>query len=116
MKVQEEQSQYRAKGSTFRLDEQVRVALDQMSEVQKRPKNKIVNEAVARFLHQEAEEMKTEMKNIASSLSDYRKTDPRFSKAIARLAKGEADVADDPAEGELVDGEMAAKIRELAWS
>ena len=116
MKVKEEQTQYRAKGSTFRLDEQVRIALDRMSEVEQRPKNKIVNEAVARFLHQEAEEMKTEMENIASSLSDYRKTDPGFSKAIARLAQGEAEAVDDPAEGEVVDGEMAAKIRELAWS
>ena len=116
MKVGEEQTQYRTKGSTFRLDEEVRVALDQMSEVQQRPKNKIVNEAVARFLRQEAEEMKTEMENIAASLSDYRKKDPGFSKAIARLAKEEAQTADDPAEGELVDGEMAAQIREMAWS
>ena len=119
MKIKEEMSQYRAKsakGCTFRLDEEVKVALDKISAIEQRPKNKIVNEAVARYLHQEAETMKTEMENIASRLRDYKKKDPTFAKAIAALAEGEAAVAEDPAEGEVVDGQMAAKIRELAWS
>lgn len=116
MNVSEELTPYRTKGSTFRLDEQVRVALDRISEVEQRPKNKIVNEAVARYLHQQAEGMKTEMETMASQLSDYRKSDSGFAKAIASLAEGEAAATEDPAEGELVDADMAAKVRELAWS
>ena len=119
MKIEEEMSQYRAKsakGCTFRLDEEVKVALDKISEIEQRPKNKIVNEAVARYLHQEAETMKREIEDIALSLRDYKKKDPTFAKAITAVAEGEAAVGEDPAEGEVVDSQMAAKIQELAWS
>ncbi|MEM9081269.1 MAG: hypothetical protein AAGC74_11325 [Verrucomicrobiota bacterium] len=105
-----------SKGSTFRLDENVRAALDKMSEIEKRPKNKIVNDAVARYLQEETQTMKEDLENVALRLKEYRKGDPGFVRAIAEFAAGEAEIAvDDAAEGEVVEGALAKEIRDLAW-
>lgn len=119
VKIEDTQVKYQAsvgKGSTFRLDENVRVALDKMSEIEKRPKNKIVNDAVARYLQQETQTMREELENVSARLKEYRKGDADFERAIAEFAAGEAELAgEDAAEGEVVAGALAKEVRDLAW-
>ncbi|MGA2644744.1 MAG: hypothetical protein ABSF15_08520 [Candidatus Sulfotelmatobacter sp.] len=107
---------------TLRIDAKERVALVNLSKVEGRPINQLVNEAIKSYLiHQGRKERGLEA-NLAG-LRAYRKKDPGFKRAIAAFVEAEASLKDplegEPKEGQFVEGQLKpagpvqSKIREL---
>lgn len=105
------------KASTFRLHEDLQAGLELISQLQHRPKNKLVNEAVAEYVTRHALQTEDELKAVLRSLKSYRKSDPDFTSAIAAFADAEATHGkdDDPMEGQPVSpvGPVTQKLRQL---
>ncbi len=107
---------------SLRIDQEERTALEHLSEVEGRPENQLLNEAIKIYLsHQGSKEASLEA-NL-SALQKYRKRDPGFEGAIAAFVDAEAGL-EDPLEGKPVDGQFVegqfqpagpvqSKIREL---
>lgn len=86
------------KASTHRFDPDVQAALDHLSKVLNRPKNRLINEAVKLYVWQRSQEMERELAATMEALRAYRKKDPNFEEAIANFVSAEAEFA-DPVEG-----------------
>jgi len=106
---------------TLRLDPKERAALQNLSKIEKRPVNQLVNEAIKLYLSRPRPNEKS-LESTLQKLREYRKRDPGLKRAIAAVADSEAKLIDDPAEGEpgrFVDGKfqplgpVQRKIREL---
>ena len=88
-----------ATASTHRLDPEVQAALDRLSKLLRRPKNRIINEAVKSYVHQKERELETELEATLNALRAYRMRDPDFEKSIEAFVDTEARLgADDTAE------------------
>ncbi|GEM_PF-947858 len=89
------------KASTLRLHEDVQAGLDLISQLQHRPKNKLVNEAVAEYVTRHALQTEDELQAILTRVKAYQKSDPDFASGIAAFAGAEAapGKAEDPMEG-----------------
>lgn len=99
------------KASTHRLEPDVQAGLDRLSKVLHRPKNKLMNEAVRRFLQERTVQLTQEMEAMIDSLKDYQRSDPDFERAIERFVNDEVTHA-DPLEGHPA-GAVQAEIRSL---
>ncbi len=107
---------------TLRLPSEERVALENLSKIEGRPMNQLVNEAVKSYLSRRGRKERSLEENLAR-LRTYRERDPGFRNAMAAFVESEASSEDPlegaPIEGHLVDGEFRAagpaqsKIREL---
>jgi hypothetical protein len=87
---------------TLRIDEKERAALEDLSKIEGRPVNQLLNEAIKSFLvHRGTRERSLEA-NLAR-LRAYRKRDPKFRQAMAAFTESEASL-DDPLEGEPIEG------------
>ncbi len=101
------------KASTHRLEPDVQAGLDHLSKVLHRPKNKLMNEAVSRFVQERTLQLVQEMESVINSLKEYQRNDPDFERAIERLVNDEiAQVGADPLEGRPA-GAVQAEIRGL---
>lgn len=88
------------KASTIRLKPELQSALDRISDHLDRPKNKIVNQAVAEFLEKTGYQLRDDIESTLEDLRAYRSKDPNFEDAIERFADAEAThAAEDPHEG-----------------
>lgn len=105
---------------TLRIDAEERVALENLSRIEGRPMNQLLNEAIKGYLRQRGSKERTLEANLAS-LRAYRKKDPGFRKAIAEFVEAEATL-EDPLEGEIVGskpketkaaGPVQSKIRDI---
>ena len=107
---------------TLRIDQEERTALEHLSELEGRPINQLLNEAIKVYLgHQSPKEASLEASLLA--LQKYRKRDPGFKHAIDAFVDAEAHLDDPleckPVEGQFVDGQfqpagpVQSKIREL---
>ena len=107
---------------TLRIDQEERTALEHLSEVEGRPVNQLLNEAIKIYLSQQGSKEASLEANL-SALQKYRKRDPGFEGAIAAFVDAEAGI-EDPLEGKPVDGQFVegqfqpagpvqSKIREL---
>ena len=93
---------------TLRIDAEERVALENLSRIEGRPINQLLNEAIKGYLRQRGRKERSLEANLAS-LRAYRKKDPGFRKAMQEFVEAEATL-DDPLEGELVEANrMEAK-------
>lgn len=104
------------KASTFRLHEDLQAGLELISQLQHRPKNKLVNEAVAEYVTRHALQAEDQLQAVLRSLRSYQKSDPNFSSALAAFAEAEATHGnDDPMEGQPVSsvGPVTQKLRQL---
>lgn len=105
------------KASTFRLHQDLQAGLDLISQLQHRPKNKLVNEAVAEYVTRHALQTEDELKAVLRSLKSYQQSDPDFTSAIAAFADAEAAHGKDadPMEGRPVAsvGPVTQKLRQL---
>jgi hypothetical protein len=90
---------------TLRIDPKERAALRNLSKVERRPINQLLNEAIKLYLSQPRRKEKG-LQTTLEKLREYRKRDPGFKRAIAAVAHAEARLTDDPAEGEPVEGEF----------
>jgi predicted transcriptional regulator len=107
---------------TLTIDEEERAALENLSKVERRPVNQLLNEAVKSYLTRQGQREISMEANLAR-LREYRMKDPGFQRAIDAFAEAEVSL-EDPAEGEpmigeFVDGQFKPagpvqnKIREL---
>jgi hypothetical protein len=107
---------------TLRIDAGEHAALENLSKVEGRPINQLLNEAIKSYLSRRGEKERSLEANLAG-LREYRKKDPGFQRAIDAFVEAEAGL-EDPLEGEPMDGEfiegqfkpagpVQSKIREL---
>ena len=105
---------------TLRIDAEERVALENLSRIEGRPMNQLLNEAIKGYLRQRGRKERSLEANLAS-LRAYRKKDPGFRKAMQEFVEAEATL-DDPLEGEVVEtkpkerkaaGPVQSKIRDI---
>jgi predicted transcriptional regulator len=107
---------------TLRIDPEERVALENLSKVEGRPVNQLLNEAIKLYLRQRGPKERALEAHLAG-LRAYRSKDPGYGRAIEAFVNAEASI-EDPLEGELVEGQFVdgkfvptgpvqAKIRDL---
>lgn len=104
------------KASTHRLDPEVQTALDRLSRLMGKPKNRLINEAVKSYVQQTSLEMERKLEGALEALRTYRQRDPDFEHSIDAFAAAEAQAAHgDPAEGSLQapEGPVQAEVRRL---
>jgi predicted transcriptional regulator len=107
---------------TLRIDAEERIALEHLSELEGRPINQLLNEAIKSYLSQQSPK-EASLEASLSALQKYRKRDPGFKRAIAAFVDAEARHADPlegkPVEGQFVGGQfqpvgpVQSKIRDL---
>jgi predicted DNA-binding protein len=107
---------------TLRLPSDERAALENLSKIEGRPMNQLLNEAVKSYLSRRGRKERSLEENLAR-LREYRERDPEFRSAIATFVESDASLEDPlegtAVEGQLVDGQFRAvgptqsKIREL---
>ena len=107
---------------TLRIDAKTRTALENLSKVEGRPVNQLLNEAIKSYLNRKVQKERDLEANVAA-LRAYRNQDPGFQRAIDAFVKAEAK-SEDPLEGEPIAGQFVegqfkstgpvqSKIREL---
>jgi len=81
---------------------------------QHRPKNKLVNEAVAEYVTRQAYQTDGALRQTLKRLQSYQKTDPDFAKAIDAFGDAEAKFGkrEDSAEGEREEKAEMGKRKE----
>ena len=87
------------KATTFRLDPEVQAALSVLSEVQGRPQNQLVNEAVRELVSKRARDVEVDLESTLTRLRAHRLDDPTGAASMATAMRAEAAVEDDPADG-----------------
>lgn len=106
----------------LRIDPEERAALENLSKVEGRPVNQLLNEAVKSYLSRRGQEDRSLDANVAG-LREYRMRDPGFHRAIDAFVDAEAEIEDplegEPIVGEFIEGEfkpagpVQSRIREL---
>ena len=105
------------KATTFRLDPDVQAALAVLSEVQGRPQNQLVNEAVKELVSKRTRAVEIDLESTLARLRAHRLNDPAGEKSMATAMSSEAAVEEDPAEGirtstSLTPGPVSARMFE----
>jgi hypothetical protein len=107
---------------TLRIDTEERAALENLSRIERRPVNQLLNEAVRSFLLRRRPKERS-LEASLERLRAYRQRDPQFRQARKAFIEAEASV-DDPLEGEPIEGQLVndrvepigpaqSKIREI---
>jgi len=107
---------------TLRIDAGEGAALENLSKVEGRPVDQLLDEAITSYLKRRAQEEPGVEANLAA-LREYRKQDPGFERALEAFVEAEATL-EDPLEGEAIIGDfidgqfkpagpVQSKIREL---
>jgi predicted transcriptional regulator len=89
---------------TLRIEARERTALQNLSRVEGRPINQLLNEAIKVYLSRRGQKER-ELEATLADLRTYRKQDPGYRRAIAAFVEAEA-TFDDPLEGEPVEGQL----------
>jgi predicted transcriptional regulator len=87
---------------TLRIDAKERAALQNLSKVERRPVNQLLNEAIKIYLRRRGRKER-DLEASLGGLRAYRRQDPGFRRAIAAFVEAEASI-EDPIEGEPVEG------------
>lgn len=87
---------------TLRIGAEERSALENLSKVEGRPINQLLNEAIKNYLSRQGGRERSLEANLAR-LREYRAQDPEFKHAIAAFVEAEVTL-DDPLEGEPMAG------------
>lgn len=96
---------------TLRIDEKERSALENLSRIEGRPVNKLLNEAVKSYLHQKGKK-EDSLENTLARLEAYRKQDPEYQRAALAFVDAEATL-EDPVEGEPFEEQQAKAVGPL---
>ena len=83
---------------TLRIDAEERNALKNLSKVEGRPINQLLNEAIKAYLSRKGQRERA-LEATLKSLEAYRKKDPEHKRAMAAFVDAEASLT-DPLEGE----------------
>ena len=102
------------KASTIRLQPELQAALNTISAHLDRPKNKLVNQAVAEFLEKTTYQLRNDLDETLQELNAYRRKDPNFAAAIEGVVVDEAAHAQgDAHEGEVETGSVQSLVSEI---
>ena len=104
------------KATTFRLDAPLQEGLVLLQAVLKKPLNRLVNEAVQGFIERRTAEVEADLQQVLTRVRAYRRSDPKFEKAIAQFTAAEASLGtSDRAEGRLQarHGPAQAMVQDL---
>jgi hypothetical protein len=93
---------------TLRIDAEERAALEDLSKIEGRPVNQLLNEAIKSFLTRRGPRERSLEANLAR-LRAYRESDSGFERAVAAFVESEASF-DDPVEGQVVTSEPIEPI------
>ena len=107
---------------TLRIDPDERAALENLSKIERRPINQLLNEAIKLYLSRRGQKERGLEANLAG-LRAYRERDPGFRHAIKAFVDAEASEK-DPVEGQAFEGQFVegrlratgpvqSKVREL---
>jgi hypothetical protein len=88
------------------MDAEERAALENLSKIEGRPVNQLLNEAIRGFLSRRGPKEPT-LETTLARLRAYRERDPEFHRAATAFVESEATL-DDPLEGELIEGQFAS--------
>jgi len=89
---------------TLRIDAEERAALENLSKIQRRPVNQLLNEAVKTFLLRRSPKEQS-LEESLERLRAYRMRDPQFHQARKAFVEAEA-TEYDPLEGEPIEGNL----------
>jgi predicted transcriptional regulator len=105
------------KASTIRLKPELQLALDAISHNLDRPKNKIVNQAVAEFLEKTSYRLRDDIEETLQNLRAYRSQDPNFEADMEHFVEAEvAHTNEDAHEGNIqpaLNQSLTHEIQEL---
>jgi hypothetical protein len=88
------------KATTFRLRPALQVGLEELRRVQKKPLNRLINEAVQALIEKRLAEVEANHQLTIERLKAYRQKDPGFELAIAQFVDAEASLGrEDTVEG-----------------
>lgn len=88
------------RATTVRLDPVLQEGLALLQGVDKKPLNRLVNEAIRDYLEKRGAAVEAELQQILSRVRAYRRADPNYQRAIAEFVAAEAALgAGDPVEG-----------------
>lgn len=90
--------------TTFRIDPVVKAGLAKLSELERRSLNQLANEAIREFVKKRTLEVENDLEATLEDLRAYRKSDPDFERAVAKVVEAEMTADHDPAEGRVVSG------------
>jgi hypothetical protein len=90
----------KTKAKTLRLEPQYENALGFLKTVLGASVNKMVNDAVGQYIQRETARVEVKLGDLLAQVKAYRKADPDFSHAHARVVEAEIkSVGNDPADG-----------------
>lgn len=89
---------------TLSIDSEERAALENLSKVEGRPINQLIDEAIKSYLSRQGQKERG-LEATVAGLREYRMRDPEFQRAIDAFVDTEA-CLEDPLEGEPVNGEF----------
>ena len=92
---------------TLRIDAAEHAALKNLSEVEGRPINQLLIEAIKYYLSRRGRKERG-LEATLEGLRKYRKENAGFQRSIAAFVEAEASL-DDPLEGELMEGQFVAE-------
>jgi hypothetical protein len=94
------------KTKTLRLSPEFEAGLALLKGVLGVPVNKMVNEAVGEYIRKRSAEVEADLTGVLDQVKAYRRADPHFKQARARLVEAEARGGRrDPVEGVVIDVE-----------
>jgi hypothetical protein len=96
----------RRKAFTLRIETGERVALKHLSEIEGRPVNQLVIEAIKVYLNRQGQKERG-LDGTLQALRKYRKQNAGFQRALQEFVDAEATL-DDPLEGELIEGRIVS--------
>ena len=96
---------------TLRIDAEERSALQNLSKIEGRPINQLLNEAIKIYLRRRGQKERS-LEAILARLRAYRKKDPDFRQADAAFIEAEVTL-DDPIEGKIVHRVRAKQKKAL---
>lgn len=88
------------KATTLRLEPRLQAGLELLRGVTGVPVNKLVNEAVEKYIEWRSTDLTRDLTQVLKKLAEYKETDPQFKRALALTLESERSLLrKDPAEG-----------------
>lgn len=93
-------SPWKLKATTLRLEPRLQAGLELLRGVTGVPVNKLVNEAVEKYIEQRSTDLTRDLTQVLKKLAEYKETDPQFKRALELALESERSLLHrDPAEG-----------------
>jgi predicted transcriptional regulator len=100
------------KATTVRLEPTLISGLSLLQRVLKKPMNRMVNEAVRRYVEHQSAEVETNLEKTLERVQAYRRSDPNYEKLWDEFVDAEARYGkDDPLEGRIKSPRPKTRVK-----